>query len=285
VRHLTTLALILVATSASRASYVTTTFENFNLAPNSYLNNAGMAGGFLANGNFFNNSYDKTYGTWSGWAISNTTDTTTPGYTNQYSAITGSGAGGSATYAVAYTFGATANPFNPAGSYLNLANGTTPVSLEVTNTTYPYLSMLNGDSFENPFGPGDFFLLTVTGYSGLNGTGGEVGEKNFYLADFIGSNRYIVDTWQTLDLTSLAGAKSLVFGLSSSENDPTYGMNTPAYFAVDNLVTNVSTVPAPSSLILMAFGLVGGACFILRKRHTATELTAKKMGLTQGVTV
>ncbi len=59
---------------------------------------------------------------------------------------------------------------------------------------------------------------------------------DFYLANFLGSNSYIINTWQTLDLSYLAGAESLQFGLSSADNDPTYDMNTPAYFAIDNLM-------------------------------------------------
>ena len=70
---------------------------------------------------------------------------------------------------------------------------------------------------------------------------------DFYLANFLGGNAYIVNTWQSINLTALAGAESLVFGLISSDNDPTYGMNTPAYFAADNLVTG-SAVPEPSSV-------------------------------------
>ena len=43
-------------------------------------------------------------------------------------------------------------------------------------------------------------------------------------------------------------ATSLGFGLQSSDNDPTFGMNTPAYFAADNLRLNA--VPEPSTLVL-----------------------------------
>ena len=175
---------------------------------NSFNNNAGASGQFVDAGDSFNNSYDSTYQSWSGWAISSTTDTTTPGYTNQYGAITGSGANGSQTYAVAFPFDSAANPFHPADSFVNLALGASPLSVQVTNSTYPYLSMLNGDSFENKFGPGDFFLLTIDGYSGPEGTGSKVGEVDFYLANFIGSNDYIINTWQTLDLSSLAGARA-----------------------------------------------------------------------------
>jgi hypothetical protein len=245
-----------VLTASARADQVIT-FEDFGLPAHSYDNNAGAGGQFVIDGVQFNNAYDTTFGVWSGWAISSMTDTTTPGYTNQYSAITGSGADHSQTYAVAFTFGPNADPFHPAGSYINLAPGTTPVSVQVTNTTYDYLSMLNGDQFAKKFGPGDYFLLDVRGYTGPEGTGTQVGSVNFYLANFLGSNSYIVNTWQTLDLSSLAGAESLQFGLSSTDNNPTFGMNTPAFFAIDNLVLGGSSVPEPGSLILMTLGLVG----------------------------
>ena len=268
-----TLAATLGIASSARADSIVT-FEDFGLPPQSYDNNAGLSGQFVVDGNQFNNSYNATYGSWSGWAISSMTDTTTPGYTNQYSAITGSGANNSQTYAVAYTFGQNANPFNPAGSYINLAPGTTPVSVQVTNTTYAYLSMLNGDQFAKKFGPGDYFLLDVIGYTGAEGTGTPVGKPvDFYLADFLGSNSYIINTWQPLDLSSLAGAESLQFGLSSSDNNMLYGMNTPAYFAIDNLVLGGNAVPEPGSLIMMALGLTG-LCGLAWKRRRAAALAA-----------
>jgi hypothetical protein len=267
-----TLAAASVIASSARADQVIT-FENLGLPPNSFENNAGPRGQFVVDGTQFNNSFDSTFGSWSGWAISTMTDTTTPGFTNQYSAITGSGADNSQTYAVAFTFGATANPFNPSGSYINLAPGTTAESVQVTNTTYDYLSMLNGDQFAKKFGAGDYFLLDVKGYTGANGAGSEVGEVDFYLANFLGTNSYIINTWQTLNLGALANAESLQFGLSSSDNNAIFGMNTPAYFAIDNLVLGTTAVPEPGSLILMALGLAGLAG-LARKRQRAASLSA-----------
>jgi hypothetical protein len=61
----------------------------------------------------------------------------------------------------------------------------------------------------------------------------------FYLADYrFADNRddYILDTWQYVDLTSLGMIKSLEFTLSSSDIGE-WGMNTPAYFAIDTLVS------------------------------------------------
>lgn len=247
------LVLVLSAASAARADFVTT-FENFGLPAGSYLNSASPSAYFVSGGNSFNNSYDSTYGVWSGWAISSMTDNTTAGYTNQYSAITGGGAGGSGTYAVAFTYGdSVTDPEHPNGSYINLAPGTSPVSIDVTNTTYTYLSMLDGYLFSKQFGPGDFLLLDIKAYDGANGTGNFIGEVDFYLANFLNGNTSIVNVWQTIDLTSLVGAGSLVFGLKSSDNG-LYGINTPAYFAVDDLVlrdNSTSHVPEPGSAILL----------------------------------
>ena len=263
------LLTVLVLAPSAHADIVST-FEDVGVPANSYFNNAGSSGYFVSGGSSFNNSYNATYGSWSGWAISSTTDTTTAGYTNQYSAITGIGGNGSATYGVAYDF-------SPNSSYINLASGYSPSSMQVTNTTYADLSMTNGDQFAKKFGPGDWFLLTITGYSGLNATGSTVGTAvNFYLADFIGTNAYIVDTWQTVNLTSLAGSESLGFSLSSTDNGP-FGMNTPAYFAIDNLdLAPLASVPEPSAWLLGAIAIGTGLIFqarraLMSKTHEGVE--------------
>jgi hypothetical protein len=264
-------AVLLGSSAAANAGYIST-FEDLGLPANSFNNNAGPSGFFVSGGNAFNNSFSPAFGgIWHGWAISSMTDTTTPGFANQYSAITGSGGNGSQTYAVAFPFaelGAT-NPFHPDAAFVNLAAGTKPVSIQVTNTTFTYLSMLNGDSFAHKFGAGDFLRLTITGYDSLGGAGGTIGEVDFYLANFLDSNHYIVSTWQTVDLTSLAGAKSLRFGLESSDNDRQLGMNTPAYFAADNL----TVTPEPASWLLLAIGATGGGFAYLRRRVSRRTAT------------
>ncbi len=260
---------LIVSPVAALGDY-TTTFENTGLAPNSAVDNAGPSGNFTIDGNKFNNSYDPTYDSWSGWAMSNKTDTTTPGYLNQYSSITGGGAGGSATYAVGFTYGPTADPFHPSDTTIALAAGMTPKSIQITNTTFSYLSELNGDSYVSPFKTGDYQLLDIRGY---NAQGQQVGVVDFYLADYRSADaaqRYIVNTWQTVDLTALAGATTLQFGLQAAQNDPVFGALVPSYFAADNFVfgTAAVTVPEPSSLLMMAvaFG-VGGV--VSRRRMVA----------------
>jgi hypothetical protein len=250
--HLLSACLVVVASSPASAKQITSPpmsppsetllltqaeqgvidFEDLTLSPNSFYNGADGAGGFTSRGAFFNNSYNTTYQSWSGWSYSNTTDTTTPGFTNQYSAITGSGVGEAGNYAVAFTF-------NPSDAYIELPAGKTPKSIRITNTTYAVQSMLNGDQFAKKFGGAtgndpDFFLLTITG---LDKTNNVVGTVDFYLADYRfaeNSQDYIVTKWKQFDLSELSGATKLSFKLTSSDNG-SYGMNTPAYFAVDNL--------------------------------------------------
>lgn len=168
----------------------------------------------------------------SGFAYSNMRDTVTPGYTNQYAAVTDSGYN-SSIYAVAtgqqnYMY------------LIGLASEKPLAGMYVTNATYAYRSMLNGDAFAKKFGNGDWFKLTIRGYK--NGA-----LKNdsveFYLADFRSANpaqHYILNTWQYVDLSSLGGVDSVTFSLSSTDNGQ-FGMNTPAYFCIDNVTTSESS--------------------------------------------
>ena len=132
----------------------------------------------------------------------------------------------------------------------------------VTNTTYAALTMLNGSYPATKFGGDDgndedYFKLIITG---LDDGGSAVGTQSFYLADYRFADNsldYIVDEWTTIDLTSLAGARKLEFSFESSDVG-NYGINTPTYFAMDNLVIT----PEPTTLIL----LLGASLVALRKR-------------------
>ena len=198
-------------------------FEDLSLTPNSYWNGSDGSGGFTSGGAYFNNGYDPTYGDWSGWAYSNVSNTTTGDYSNQYAAYTGSGVGGSGTYAVAYV----GDPAYGVAPTITIPSGMHVQSAMFTNTTYAAITMLDGSSYSKQFGPDDWFLLTITGEGASNNV---LGSVDFYLAE----NGSILNTWQQVDLSSLSAATTLEFNLTSS-NTGLYGMNTPAYFAMDNL--------------------------------------------------
>jgi len=246
-------------------------FENLPLAPNSFYNGdpGGLMpgeshdGSFFSGGAKFNNLFatDAQFGFsfWNGWAYANKTDTTTPGFANQYSAFAGSGSGGSANYGVAF--------FGAVRPTIELPAGGSPVSIDVTNTTYAALSMLTGDAFAKKFGDDpatqgiiettfpDFFKLTIGGVDASNQPVGT--PIDVYLADYRSANDaedFVLRAWRTVDLAPLAAAAKLTFALESSDVGP-FGANTPAYFAADNL--SIDVIPEPSGMALLMAAAVG----------------------------
>lgn len=209
---------------------------------------------FSSGGATFNNGF--TYFVdgccWQGWAYSQTTDDVNGGFANQYSAVTGGGAGGSDTYAIAFTGGS-----QTVSDVVTIvfSHELTVLSAEVTNTTYAWDSMLNGDGFAKQFGgvsgdDPDYLLLRITGYDAL---GASTGVIDFYLADYRFANNgldYILTDWTNVDLSGLGAVKSLDFALDGSDAGFGY-LNTPSYFALDDLIV----VPEPGSGALLGFGL------------------------------
>lgn len=225
--------LIAVLTVAHSAQAQIATFDDLILPPESYWNGSDGSGGFTSGGARFSNNYNAAWASWDGFSYSNITDTTTQGLAAQYNSIAGSGQGGSANYAVAYV-GWGAPPM------MTLETPSVVGGLYVTNSSYAYYSMLNGDAFARKFGgqsgnDPDWFVLTITG---KDAAGAATGAVKFYLADYRSAdnhNDYIVKKWEYVDLTSLGQVKSLVFTLSSSDVGD-WGMNTPASFAVDTIM-------------------------------------------------
>jgi len=248
------ICLVAVLLMASAIEGSIATFDDLALSSESYWNGSDGSGGFVSGAAHFNNNYDATWGSWDGFSYSNITDTVTDGVAGQFNAITGGGQGGSANYAVGYVgwMGPPTVTLNTAG----VIDG-----LYVTNSNFAYYSMLNGDAIAKKFGGAsgndeDWFLLTITGRD----TGGAATEPiGFYLADYRFADNgldYIVDTWDYVDLSLLGVVKSLEFGLDSSDVG-SWGMNTPASFALDSLV------PEPATIALLG---IGGVVLARRKR-------------------
>ena len=226
---------------------------------------------FSSGGVTFENRYIPAFGSWSRWGYSNQTDTTTPGFGNDLSAWTGGGADpATGTTVVGGLYGISAGETNT----LDLpASARQPLSVMVTNTTYSALAMRDGDSFAKRFGgvngtDPDYLMLKILGE---NGAGSVTGSIDFYLADYRSDDPqddFIRNDWTTVDLTPLGNDVATIrFELSSSDVGA-FGMNTPAYFAIDNL----TAVPEPSSMMLV---LLGFGCWCLRRtrsRHAVLAL-------------
>ena len=216
--------------------------DNFNVI--NYWNGSAMPNGttFTDGNAIFQNNYNGGFGYWeSGWAYSNVQDSITANFSNLYAAIPAIGYNNSANYAVGQ---------NNAIINLNATAIAGVVSgMYITNSTYAALSMRDGDAFAKKFGgatgdDADWFKLTIRKWMAGVLTNDSV---EFYLADFRFTDNtqdYIVKTWEWVDLSSLGNVDSLSFTLSSSDVG-TFGMNTPAFFCMDDF----TTADIPTALI------------------------------------
>ena len=96
----------------------------------------------------------------------------------------------------------------------------------INNTAYDVNSMTQGDSFAKKFGKDDWFKLTIT--ASLEG----VDVNTQVVVDLAADGKYI-NEWTYVDLSVLGEVDAIKFALTSSDNGD-FGMNTPAYFALDN---------------------------------------------------
>lgn len=236
---------LLLGTTALKAQTVAT-FDNLSLptADTYYVNynTPGADVGYDDGLAHFPCVYDTAFGFsfWSyGFAYSNKTDSVNGNYGNQYSSITADGYGGSSQYTVVW------GEHN--NVYLNGAAKGKPVKgFYITNSTYTYKTIRDGNMFSKKFGgtsgnDSDWYMLTIKGYYNGNMKSGKV---EVYLADYRpldNTKDSILNYWKWVDLLPLGAVDSLEFVLTSTDTG-SFGMNTPAYFCMDNFTTfeNVS---------------------------------------------
>ena len=193
--------------------------------------------------NFSHAAYSSSWGTyWSGFCasrVSDVADYTAEGTwtSHQFASMTGGGVSGKGTpYIVGYwncTEGEA--PTDPSLT-ISLASGDpfTVNSVYVNNTTYAYYTMLDGSSYSKVFADGDW--QTVSFY-GVTTSGKIVGPVDYYLADYRDGKQEITKDWTLVDLSALnaSGTLKYVYLQMASSDTGTWGMNTPAYVALDRL--------------------------------------------------
>ncbi len=225
-------ALLLGANSNAQLVF---DFESIVLAPETYDNGSGGTANFTNTQLTLSNNYSGGY--WSGFSISNTTDVTTEGFGNESSSYTGSGRN-SDNYAVYYSTG-------------DIVTENDQLQVEgfyITNTTYAALSMLNGDAYAKQFGSvndangnpdgtngEDFFKVWIIAEDYAGAVKDSV---EFYLADYRfldNSQDYIVNDWNYIDFAAFGFSTARVSFRFESSDVGAWGMNTPSYFAIDDI--------------------------------------------------
>ena len=94
-------------------------------------------------------------------------------------------------------------------------------SMQVMNTTYALYASWGG--IKQGLKDGYKFAVTVKADNGAS--------KEIVLAE----NKTAIENWTNVDLSSLGAVKTLTFTFSGTDAGD-YGLNTPAYVAIDNIV-------------------------------------------------
>lgn len=219
---------------------VAATFEETVLASESFWNGSDKTGtqidggwgsvayanSFVSGSFCFENTYNETWSSWSGFAVSNQTSVSYADMADQYHSAVGKGYDGSDNFAVVF-------PMTETVKVLNKPEGVQLTGMYVTNSAWNVNAYLNGDGMTGKFEAGDWCKLTITGTR----ADGTTASKEVYLADYRSddaANHSYLDYWQWVDLSQLGKVKSLSFAVSSTHNNE-YGMTTPGYFCMDNL--------------------------------------------------
>lgn len=216
---------------------------------------------------FSHSSMFDQYSYWDGFTVSNVNDITNYGapgssdgwVAHQWGCMPGSGVNtagsvvpgkpgtSGAPFIVAY-WSSYKDPKNPGGqaftestysNWIKIGNtGTYQIKgLRIANHPWPYYGNLSGDGFARPLNiSGDYFDLYIYGVKADNTV--TTNKVTVSLAKNIGGTLTQSNLWITVNtaqLAALGNVKYLLFQMASSDSDPTWGMNTAAYFCLDKL--------------------------------------------------
>lgn len=207
------------------------TFEDVTLEANSVADSAYTYAGVLK----FNNNH-ANWGSY--FALSNQTDTVTPGYKNEGSIFGTSGNNGSTNFAYCYY-----SEYMKEAVTLEVIDGNDkavgsikPYRVYMALTTYAALALRDGND-GGVYGDaiklksGSYFSVTLTGYKGDVKTG----TVTAYPGDYRGTALSLMTSWTAVDLTALGEVTKIELTIGGSEDlYGSYGFNAPAYIALDD---------------------------------------------------
>ncbi len=212
-------------------------FEELTLESESHWNGSDGSGQFTSGYLTFYNSFTDWGGgatSWNGFAYTNETDQTTLSYTNEFSSASGKGVWASENYAVSYIMGDWMNNYEPIPSIIRIDTEIAPEQIPgmfISLNAYSSLYMADNDLYSN----GNHWLkLHIAGFNTVTDI---AVTADIMLADYRFENAELdfkMSNWTYIDLSWAQGADSLLFYIYSSDAGE-YGVNTPAYFCIDNV--------------------------------------------------
>jgi len=219
---------------------------------------------------FSHSSMFDMYSYWDGFTVSNANDITNYGgghsgggsdgwVAHQWSCMPGSGVNTAGTitpgqpgqsgapFIVAY-WSSYMDPKNPGGKTFSESTYSNWIKigergqyqitgLNIANHPWPYYGNKFGDGFARPLDQvGDFFYLYIYGVDASN----KISDSPVIvkLADNPTGNLVQIEGWENIPASKFSGfgnVKYLLFQMDSKDADPTWGINTAAYFCLDKL--------------------------------------------------
>ena len=157
------------------------------------------------------------YEWWGGIALSNRTGKKLKDLDDQYNNIVGSGAHGSATFAVVYGVGV---------ADINVEGGAEVKYMYVANSAYAMQNILYGDGYSKKFEDNGDHLYLIVEATKADGT---TQEETVKLAEFTTSLSYITG-WEKVDLSMLGkNVTKLTFKMTA------HNSGVPLYCCIDNI--------------------------------------------------
>lgn len=175
-------------------------------------------------------SFSHYYADWgsgysfAGFTYMNQTDNETP---NSPAPISGKGKTGKVYIAADSSEG----EFGTPAALTILDNNYKLKGTWITNSTWAYMGMTQGDGYARAFKTGDWYKVIATGY---DEAGNETGRAEILLADYKTDTDKPVKDWVWFDLSGLQNAVKVKFIPDSSDKNE-YGIKTAVYFCLDGI--------------------------------------------------
>jgi hypothetical protein len=219
-------ACLLTVSCSKDSTTVTKTyridFSDLTLEENSHRD----SGAFRSGKAEFLNSYNAEYASWGGFAYSNQNDTSASGAAAQFDVYTAT-PNAKGIFAVGYV-----DTYTPALPTVTFDEPVALKSAAFALNAYAYKIMRDGNKAPDAkkFAAGDWYKITIKSVDRNNVA---LDSLEVYLADFRNGKTILIDRWTEFSLAPLKAHK-LTFEASSTDNGA-WGMNTPAYFCIDDI--------------------------------------------------